>query len=197
MQLWGHCPWSPLLGTGRAYPGQIPGVFGLCLPSTRRSSMPAPSRPVAPAASTSGTGQRCGGLPGRPGEQHRCYHHHGGHRTLCPPSCWGSEPVLAHAGKTHQLGTDAASRFSAPGEEKGSHPLWLEACRGFSVSALVAPGCCGAVVQSLGLQGPTPGAVWRELGGKGTHLPIHQAAGGKRQQWAGRGALPVPRNSTS
>lgn len=163
----------PCRAQGRARPGRIVGALGLCLPGTRGSSMPAQSRPAAPASATSGTGQRCRGLPGRPGEQQRCHHHHQGHRTLCPPSWQGSEPVPARTGKMHQLGTDAATRFSTPGEDNGSHPLWLEAHRGFNVLALVAPGCCAAIAQSLGLQGPMPGAVWRELGGKGTDLPIH------------------------
>lgn len=94
-------------------------------------------------------------------------------RTPCPLSQQIPEPVPTCAGKAHQLGTDTAMRCSTPGEDKGSHPLWLEARRGFSVLALVAPGCCGAVAQSLGLQGLVPWAVQRELGGKRIHLPIH------------------------
>lgn len=70
-------------------------------------------------------------------------------------------------------GTDAALRLSTREHDKRSHPLWLEACEGYEVLVLVAPGCCGTVAQSLRLQEPILGALQKYMGGQGTHLSIH------------------------
>lgn len=64
----------------------------------------------------------------------------------------------------HQLGSEAVLRLSTPEHDKGSNHLWLEAWRGYEVLALVAPGCCGSVAQSLEAAGT---CYWGSADGAG------------------------------